>query len=422
MRIGFITQWYPPEQGAGLSASIAEGLANLGHTVDVLTGYPNYPTGKVYAGYSVRAYQRELASPSVTVHRAPLYPSHSRSAFGRVLNYVTFAVGAAAVAHSIIPRPDAWLVYSSPATAAVPVLIPGPKAAPFALLVQDLWPDSVTQSGFIVPSRATHMAEGLLHRFCQFTYRRARRIGVISPSMREVFISRGVPPNKLCYTPNWAVGASRAELPVGAAPTNRELLGLPAEGVLFLYAGNIGALQDLEQLVQNFPTSDSAQLVLMGDGVCRERIRHLAAHRKNIHMKDPVPASQVKPYLEQSDALVVSLADTPLLRATMPSKMQASLAAGRPILVHGSGDVANVVVSAGSGAAAQPGDVAALHQAVAQIMELSPAERVAMGQRARALYREEFDYDLGIRRISEMLHEVTESGRSNHRDASFKSR
>ena len=150
MRIGYITQWFPPEPGTVVPESIARGLAAHGHEVDVITGFPNYPTGRIMPGYRVRPYQREQHAPGITVHRAPLFPSHSRAAVPRMANYVSFAAGAAAVSRVRVPRPDVWLVYSSPATAAIPAArLARRHQAPIFLLIQDLWPDSVNDSGFV---------------------------------------------------------------------------------------------------------------------------------------------------------------------------------------------------------------------------------------------------------------------------------
>src|SRR5665647_2347722 len=91
MRIAFVTQWFPPEQGTFVAAAIADGLAERGHEVHVLTGFPNYPTGRLQVGYPLRPYRREIRSDRVVVHRAPLFPSHDASAGKRAANYLSFA-------------------------------------------------------------------------------------------------------------------------------------------------------------------------------------------------------------------------------------------------------------------------------------------------------------------------------------------
>lgn len=402
MRIGFVTQWYPPEPGTGLASSIAESLVEQGHHVDVLTGFPNYPTGRLQPGYPLRPYRRELLSPRLTLHRAPLLPSHDASALHRMANYGSFALSSSVLAALAIPRPDVWLVYSSPATAALAAVLPRPHRAPVALLIQDLWPDSVLASGFLAPGGASALISRALHRFCDWTYQRSDAIGVISPSMTTMLVARGVPERKISYVPNWALDTT----PASASRRSRADLGLPVTGTVFLYAGNMGALQDLTSLVSNFPTDSSAQLVLMGNGVAKTTLEQLAAGLPNVHVRDGVPATHVSEYLDAADVLVVSLSDQPLLRATMPSKVQTFLSRTRPILVHGAGDVADVVLDAGAGAAATPGDVGGLRAAVSTLANATPDQRADMGRRAREQYLRFFDRTIGAQRLTDMLHKI----------------
>ena len=90
MKILLLTQWFDPEPTfKGLL--FAQALRDEGHEVEVLTGFPNYPGGKVYEGYKIRAYQKDIVD-GITIHRAPLYPSHDGSAIKRVFNYLSFAI------------------------------------------------------------------------------------------------------------------------------------------------------------------------------------------------------------------------------------------------------------------------------------------------------------------------------------------
>ena len=344
MRIGFVTQWFPPEPGTVVPSAIAEGLHDAGHEVEVLTGFPNYPTGRVMDGYRVRPYQRETTASGIPVHRAPLWPSHDSRAVARMANYLSFAAGASAVARARMPRPDVWLVYSSPATAVVPVVRALRRhRVPYFLLIQDLWPDSVTGSGF-VGGAAGATVEAVLTRFCDATYRHAGGIGVISPGMRRVLVERGVPDRIVHDTPNW-VSDDHLLPELAPDPALRRELGLPT-GRLWMYAGNLGELQGLDALVEAFARRPEAHLVLMGDGVARARLEGLARRlgADNVRFTRPVPTTEVGRWLAASDIQVVSLQDTPLLRVTMPSKVQVALASARPVVAHASVEAAEVVV------------------------------------------------------------------------------
>ena len=82
MRILYLTQNFQPEP-IFWALPLAKELARQGHRVEVLTGFPNYPGGKIYDGYRVRMLQREVLD-GVDVIRVPLYPSHDNSSLNRV--------------------------------------------------------------------------------------------------------------------------------------------------------------------------------------------------------------------------------------------------------------------------------------------------------------------------------------------------
>jgi colanic acid biosynthesis glycosyl transferase WcaI len=402
MRIAYVTQWFPPEPGF-LPATIADGLAERGHEVHVLTGFPNYPDGKLQAGYPLRPYRREIRSDNVTVHRAPLFPSHNTSAIKRMTNYLSFGVSASWIARTRMPKPDVWLTYSSPATAALPALtVPRRLRAPSYLLLEDLWPDSVTESGFVT-GRSGRGINAALHRFCDWTYRRSTSIGIISPSMAELLVERGVEREKIRLLPNWVADS---HLLPNATPTDalRRSLGLP-KGPLFMYAGNIGMLQGLDSLIEAFAKCPKSNLVLIGEGVALPSLQHLVTSGSilNVHFVPSQPAKRIGQFIAAADVQIVSLRDTRLLRATMPSKVQSCMAASRPVLAYAAGDVADLITSSESGIAVQPGNMAEAVEAIRRFSEMSTDELLEMGRRARVHYETNFAPNVGLDRLESWL-------------------
>src|SRR5258707_5397537 len=90
MRILYATQWFEPDPILK-GAYFAKLLQERGHDVRVVTGFPNYPEGVLYPGYNLKWLRRDIVQ-DVPVDRVPLYPNHSRSVLGRILNYASFAV------------------------------------------------------------------------------------------------------------------------------------------------------------------------------------------------------------------------------------------------------------------------------------------------------------------------------------------
>jgi glycosyltransferase involved in cell wall biosynthesis len=383
MRVGMVTQFYDPEGGsAAVPGAIARALVARGHDVHVLTGFPNYPSGQLALGYRVRPYQFE-ARDGVSVHRVPLMPSHDRSVMRRSTNYLSFALSAA-IRPLLLRKADVWLVYSSPATAALPAMVAKTLfGRPYVLLVQDLWPDSVVGSGFVRSGVALRAMIGLLEGFCRASYALSSAVAVTSPGMAKVLGERGVPDAKLAVVPNWVDEALFRPL---EAPAVRPA-GL--DGFVVMYGGNIGDLQGLDTAVEALallPDLPDLRLVFVGSGIAEERLRQAAARDRRVVFLGQQPADRMPDLMAASDVQLVSLKDLPLFRSTVPSKLQAVLAAGRPVVAALAGDARQLVEDAGAGVAVAPEDPAALAAAIRRLYELPVAEREALGRRGREYY------------------------------------
>lgn len=404
MRIAMITQWYDPEgSSAALPGVISRALLGEGHDVHVLTGYPNYPSGRIQPGYRVRPYMREEIR-GVTVHRAPLYPSHDSRATRRAANYLSFSAGAAAVAVSRLPRVDAVLVHGTPATAAIPALaLKAARGTPFVFHVQDLWPHTVVNAGFL--SGETSRVENALHRYCDFVYRQASTVAVIAPGMVKHVAERGVPDHKLEFLPNWADESAFAPAAKNAALAAEFGLDRP---LTVMYAGIFGKYQNLGVLLdaaRELRGRHDIGFALVGGGVEEETLRSRVAreHLDNVRFVPMQPFERMADVLALGDLQLVSLQDLPLFHSTLPSKLQATLAAGRPILGAVVGDAANVVVASGAGFHVTPGSVPEMTSAIRRFADVQPHERERFGERGRAYYLDNFSQKVAIERMTGLL-------------------
>ena len=120
-RVLLFTQWFDPEPTfKGLV--FARELVRQGFEVEVLTGFPNYPGGKVYPGYKIKWLQRETID-GVAITRVPLYPSHDTSALGRVFNYLSFSFSALLYGLFKAKKPDVIYAYHPPLTTGITAVL-----------------------------------------------------------------------------------------------------------------------------------------------------------------------------------------------------------------------------------------------------------------------------------------------------------
>lgn len=385
MRILLVAQYFDPEPHLkGLV--FARELVRQGHEVEVLTGFPNYPGGELYPGYRLRLWQRE-AVEGIRITRVPLYPSHDGSALNRALNYLSFAFSAALLGPWLVERPQAIHAHHGNATTALPAWVLGMlHGAPFVLDIQDLWPDSISASGML--PRWAGFFVPLMAAWCRFIYWRAGLISVLSPGLRRTLVDRGVPASKITVISNWCDEAQAEPGPLDPAEAAQM-----AGRFNVLFAGNMGVMQGLEVVLgaaeRLASKAPEVQFVLVGDGVERARLEAEAQARGlgNVRFLPRRPVAAMGGLLHAADALLVHLKDDPLFEVTIPSKIQAYLAAGRPILCGVKGDGAALVREAGAGLLFPPEDAGALAEAVLALLRMPAEDRAALGRAGRSHYR-----------------------------------
>jgi len=393
MRILILTQWFEPEPTfKGLA--FAKELARRGHEVQVLTGFPNYPGGRIYEGYRIRLLQREEID-GIPILRVPLYPSHSRSRLGRTANYVSFALSAAIVGSAAVSRPDVIYAYHPPATIAFPALVlRWAYRARLVYDIQDLWPDSIAATGMLNGGAVLQM----LSAWCRFVYAHSDHIAVLSPGFKRVLIDRGVPAEKISVIYNWC---DESQL-CGSSSTSPGQLDSWSNKFLVIFAGTMGAAQSLDTVLEAAYLMKSSrpnvQFLFIGGGIDADRLasRAAALELSNVCFLPRVQPGEIGPVLSRADALLVHLKNDPLFHVTIPSKTQAYMAAGRPILMAVPGDAADVVREANCGVTCEPENPSSLAEAIVRLEAMSAEERRVLGENGRRFYESVFAFRVGI--------------------------
>ena len=147
-RILLITQWFDPEP-TFKGILFAKELVARGFEVEVITGFPNYPGGVLYEGYRIKLIQKEKVD-GVLITRVPLFPSHDKSKFGRIANYISFALSSLIYGLIFAKRPHLIYAYHPPLTVGVSaIIIKLFRRVPIVLDIQDMWPDTLRATGMI---------------------------------------------------------------------------------------------------------------------------------------------------------------------------------------------------------------------------------------------------------------------------------
>lgn len=398
MRIMYLTQWFEPEPNIVKGLAFVRALEAAGHQVTVVTGFPNYPTGKLYPGYRLRWIQRETVA-GVRVVRLPLYPSHDASAARRALNFLSFFAAALVYGLARRERYNLAYVYHPPITVGLAAALAGRiRRLPFILDVQDLWPDTIAATGMVGAGRLV----GWLGRLCDHVYRRAAAIVVQSEGMRTALIDRGVPAAKLTTIHNWSDAEFGEAAATDKAPPHDTRFTL-------VYGGNLGRAQALETVVDAAALLQSRrsdiEIVLQGDGVEAVALRERAqrAGVTILRFEPHRPQREIIGVFRRADALLLHLADDPLFSITVPSKTQFYLSLGRPVVAGVAGEAADLLRRSGAAMVAPPGDAQALADAIAAMADTPRDRREAMGRQGLAFYREILSFAQGMDRTLRLL-------------------
>lgn len=414
MRILLLTQFFQPEpMFKGLP--LARALMARGHQVEVLTGYPNYPGGKLYQGFDRQTVRREVME-GVVVNRLPLYPSHDRSGVRRAANYLSFGAMAALFGPLRVRKPDVIWAYNLITLAPAWTLLRALYGVPVILDVQDLWPDSVLNSGM---AHGAGPFRRLFRIFCAGAYRSADRIVAQSPGFKMHLTAMGVPEDRIDVIYNWADESHSARI---TGEQNNIQLQLNFEGRFnVLFAGTIGTAQALDcvldaaaQLAKKRPR---LLFTLLGAGVDVHRLKMRAEGLNNVQFLPRCSPGEAAWIESKSDALLVHLKDESIFSITIPSKTQSYLRSGRPILIGIRGDAATLVERAGAGLQFEPESPESLVIAVETLMDLSREAREEMGSRGKQFYRNHLSFEIGVEKLERVCQRAKDDRRYRANEA-----
>ncbi len=396
MRILFISQLFDPEYSIkGLA--LMQRLVADGHQVEVLTTFPNYPTGKVFEGYSVKFRQVEDCG-GVRVVRLWSHISHSKSKFSRAWSYLSFTL-MALFAALFTQKPDVVYTYHPQSTTGlIGLLMKLFRGVPFITDVQDLWPDALSATGM---RRDGVLLKGI-GRWCALVYKCAAKIVVLSEGFKQALIDRGVSAEKIHLVYNWCPEEQRI-----ANVLEQSSKVIQNEGpARFVYAGNLGAAQALTSIIKALGRFQKSELTLtlIGGGVEKEQLKNFVAEAKleNIFFGDYVPSSQIFNVLADADVLVIHLKDDDLFRITIPSKTQSSMAMAKPILMAVGGEANKLVVEADAGAVAEPEDEHSIQEAAATLLAKRHTWQ-QLGQNSRNFYQQKLCMDVNYQKLLVVL-------------------
>lgn len=387
MHLAILTQYYPPEVGAPQArlSELAACFKKRGHNVTVLTAMPNYPEGRIHAGYGglLRREQRG----GVEVIRTFIYPTQRADFARRLTNYFSFVLSSAVAGSLLLLRPDYLMVESPPLFLGLTGRwLSWLKRTKLIFNVSDLWPETAAHLGLL---RRESLAYRLSEKIEALCYQRAWLVtgqseGILAsvtkrfPSCSTFHLSNGVDTER--FRPDCETGrASEIVRDNGSC--------------VALYAGLHGLAQGLEQVLGSADAlrgEPGLRFVLVGDGPEKQRLVQQANERAltNVKFVDSMPAAEMPSLLASADISLVILKTH--IPGAVPSKLYEAMACARPVVLVADGEAAAIVTKENAGIVVRPGDVEGLARAI-NSLRADAGLRRALGENGRRAAERRFD-------------------------------
>ena len=351
MHILFLTDNFPPEVNAPATRTFehCQEWIKKGHQITVITCVPNFPHGKVYAGYKNKFYQSEIVN-EIRVIRVWSYMSSNSGFSKRVLDYFSFACMSFFVGifqkHDVIiaTSPQFFTTWSGWALSKI-------RRKPWIFELRDLWPESIKTVGAMKQGRVID----LLEKIELGLYKSCNKVVAVTDAFKNNLITRGIRKDKIEVITN----GSNMELFYPREADTHLLNSLDLKGKFVVgYIGTHGMAHSLDFIVRSIArvSDPSIHFLFIGDGAMKSKIVKISKELqlKNISFIDPVSKDEVPRYLSIIDISLAPLKKDDNFKTVIPSKIFESSAMQKPTLLGVQGQAQEILDKYGAGICFEP--------------------------------------------------------------------
>jgi glycosyltransferase involved in cell wall biosynthesis len=400
------------EPGGTRHHELALYLAGCGHKVTIIASPVSYLTGsRLSAHQGSEKMGPEQERDGVRVIHAYTYQALHKSFVHRVFSFFSFMLSSFIAGLGVKNVDLVWGTSPPIFQGLTAWLLARLKCVPFLFEVRDLWPAFAIAVGVLKNPLLINMSLWLE----RFLYCHADRVVVNSPGYVAHVSERGA--RRVELVPNGA--DPRMFDPAGPGDRFRSANRLEDKFVV-LYAGAHGMSNDLgvaleaARILQDSPETSDVVVTFLGDGKEKPALQKQAAEMglANVLFLPPVPKAEMAAALAGADACLAILKPIEEYKTTYPNKVFDYMASGRPVVLAIDGVIREVVEAAHCGVFAQPGDPAALAQAIRQLAADRAASR-QMGLSGRLYLEQHFSRSAVAEKLAGLLEEMVKSSHKN---------
>ena len=405
MRILIITQYYWPENFR--INEVSEELVKLGHKVSILTGYPNYPKGDVFAEFK-KDYKKFSKYKGASIIRVPIL-SRKKNNFNLALNYISFLLTSIFIGYFKIKGKEFDIIFTcqlSPVTVGITsAFFSKILNIPQIFWVQDLWPDTLVALNILNKNWQINLFRNLVN----WIYSRCDLILAQSKYILKEIKKYSSVKDNLHYFPTW--GESDLFLNIASPAPEIE----PKDIFTIMFAGNIGEAQDFPNIikaVQNIILNNvkNFRLIIIGDGSKKEWAMN-EVKKLNIEQYfefyNSYPLERMPSFFRHADVLLVSLLNKKVFNMTIPGKIQFYLSSGIPIVGMICGAGAEVIQKSKGGFVCDSGNYLNLSKIIREIISLEKKDLQKIGEKGKEYANKEFSKIKLINKLNKIFIKIS---------------
>lgn len=404
MKILLITEYFPPEIGAGSNRAYEHSYqwVKNGHEVTVITGFPDYPDGIIpqkYKGYKFLIEDIE----GIRVIRTYTFPAPNKGFFRRILSFLSFMISSVVQGTVASKKQEILIATSPPFLVGVSgYVISKLKNIPFVFEVRDLWPESAIQLGEL----KNKFVIKFLKKIELYLYNSAKLIVPVAESTVNVLLKKGIKANKISVIKN-GVNLETIRRPLSNKFENTDKF-------VVAYIGTIGLSHALHKVVASaalLKNEDSILFQIIGEGAEKENLKNLVETLglNNVKLINKIEREQLSEYYSKADILLVTLRKLDIFTKVIPSKIFEIMAFEKPILISVDGEARHTVEKARAGLFVQPENPEDLRDKILYLKN-HPDLLKEFGENGRIFVEENFNrselaqkYELLLRSITKPI-------------------
>ncbi len=370
MRVLFLESYFKPEKtsGAHLAQDLRDALVDSGHTMQIFAPTPcRGISEEVRREYKKKKRETENDG-AVSIYRYPMF-KEGRNSLLRAARYSL--IEAALLWHGLTcKRADILPMGSTPPiNGLMTTLIKKFRGIPFVYTVQDLFPESLVSTGMTKKG-------SLLWKIGDFvstvTYKNAAHIIVISESLKQSLVDKGVPEEKISVVYNWIDTKKTVPITRGNN-TLFEEFGLSKDKFYVTYAGNLGNSQNIDLIIdcaEALKDNEDIAFVIFGEGSEKQRLEKRISDSglENVKMLPMQNQDRVSEVYSLGDASFV-ICKKGVGGGAFPSKAASIMATATPVIASfdTDSDLCKIIDSENVGVCVEPENTEAATDAIMKL-------------------------------------------------------